>query len=416
MGRNIPLVVRENNLLRYEDNIIANAEANINLEDEDDMANDDVFREDIYFGFEGDIALTDYAFKGNIYIEERKETIANGDANYNFQDENNILNSNEKEKDFRRNNGNEDDRSSYMLFTPTLEYIKNVLYDALHQLFDEFEIEIVSCPCLTKPPYNFAADGLSGNTGILQMGDIDNFCPFPRKNLIFDIQHILSKYYDDIFVIGSGFAAKPFMPYNGHLIINAIVSANPINVINNSCIITHEDGGLRRSEIIDDPNQMKCSIMGNFFFSEGKRGMVIKMRLKGNKTAYDIILLIQKCLNVRCRYPIGLGVVIVINGGQTIQFITPENYTDYWYDTYMDFYRWLKNYKQDCINLIAVGALTNSSFNIFGQNTEGNRLLGSRYRFNTFSNYEGAGEFCTDVASNETEYTVYLNIAQEIYF
>ncbi|XP_050451896.1 ester hydrolase C11orf54 homolog isoform X4 [Cataglyphis hispanica] len=383
MGRNIPLVVRENNLLRYEDNIIANAEANINLEDEDDMANDDVFREDIYFGFEGDIALTDYAFKGNIYIEERKETIANGDANYNFQDENNILNSNEKEKDFRRNNGNEDDRSSYMLFTPTLEYIKN---------------------------------GLSGNTGILQMGDIDNFCPFPRKNLIFDIQHILSKYYDDIFVIGSGFAAKPFMPYNGHLIINAIVSANPINVINNSCIITHEDGGLRRSEIIDDPNQMKCSIMGNFFFSEGKRGMVIKMRLKGNKTAYDIILLIQKCLNVRCRYPIGLGVVIVINGGQTIQFITPENYTDYWYDTYMDFYRWLKNYKQDCINLIAVGALTNSSFNIFGQNTEGNRLLGSRYRFNTFSNYEGAGEFCTDVASNETEYTVYLNIAQEIYF
>lgn len=69
---------------------------------------------------------------------------------------------------------------------------------------------------------------------------------------------------------------------------------------------------------------------------------------------------------------LGLGVVIVINGGQTIQFITPENYTDYWYVTYMDFYRWLKDYKQDCMNLIAMGALTNSSFNIFGQNTEGN--------------------------------------------
>lgn len=38
-----------------------------------------------------------------------------------------------------------------------------VLYVGLHQLFDEFEINVVSCPCLTRPPYNLAAVGKKYN-------------------------------------------------------------------------------------------------------------------------------------------------------------------------------------------------------------------------------------------------------------
>ncbi|XP_029674828.1 ester hydrolase C11orf54 homolog [Formica exsecta] len=154
-------------------------------------------------------------------------------------------------------------------------YYVIVLYISLQQFFDEFEIAVVSCPCLSRPPYDFAAVGLSGNTGILQMGDINNIIPIPQTDLIFDIQSILSSYCYDFFVIGSGFAAKPLMPYNGYLIINAIISANFTNVINNSCIV-YEDAntGQRISQIINDPNQIKCSMLGNFYFSEGRRGMV----------------------------------------------------------------------------------------------------------------------------------------------
>lgn len=38
-----------------------------------------------------------------------------------------------------------------------------VLYAGLHQLFDEFEIKIAKCPCLTRPPYNLAAVGKKRN-------------------------------------------------------------------------------------------------------------------------------------------------------------------------------------------------------------------------------------------------------------
>ncbi|XP_029674834.1 ester hydrolase C11orf54 homolog isoform X2 [Formica exsecta] len=380
MGPIPPVAFRENDPPRYEDDIMANDDVfreNINLEDEDDIMTDDgAFRENIYVEDEDGIILNDDVFRGNIYLEDENEhTIVNSSASYNFQDEDNsILNSNERERDFRRNNENEDNELPFymLLFTPTLECIKNVLYVALHPFFDEFEIAVVSCPCLTRPPYNLAADGLSSNTGILHMGGINNLSPIPRTDLIFDIQYILSRYCYDVFVIGSGYATKPFMPYNGHLTINAIVSENPTNVINNSCI-SYEDAstGLNKLKIINDPNQMKCSMLGTFFFSEGRRGMVIKMRIKGQKTTDNIIMLIQKCLNVCYQYPIGLGVVLVINGGQTLQFITPEYYP-IWFSTHTDFYKWLKYSKHNCTNLITVGALTNSSFINFGQNSDGN--------------------------------------------
>jgi len=44
-------------------------------------------------------------------------------------------------------------------------FIRNniVLYVGLHQLFNEFEIKIASCPCLKRPPYNLAAVGKNNN-------------------------------------------------------------------------------------------------------------------------------------------------------------------------------------------------------------------------------------------------------------
>ncbi|XP_050451322.1 ester hydrolase C11orf54 homolog isoform X3 [Cataglyphis hispanica] len=317
--------------------------------------------------------------------------------------------------DDSRENRNENYGLSYMLFTPTLENLKNVLYDALNPYFEEFEIAVVSCPCLTRAPYNLAAAGLSGNTGILELGDFDNFYPRPRTNFAFNIQDILSRYNYDVFVIGSGFATQPSMPYNGHLTMNAVVSANHRNVINRSCIAYEVVVNELRLNIINDHNQIKCCLVGQFFFSEGKRGSVIKIRAKGRRSRSNILALIQMALTNRCQHQplMALGIVLLLNGGRTDQRFLPHDFDRYAYYELLDYYDQLSSYALNCKNLIALGALSSEPLMTLEEDDDILFLTDSCSMFNTFINNESFGEFFNDVTPKETEYIVYINIAQE---
>ncbi|KAL6437403.1 hypothetical protein ACFW04_005117 [Cataglyphis niger] len=308
-------------------------------------------------------------------------------------------------------NGNENYRPSYMLFAPTLQNLKNVLYVALNPYFEEFEIAVVSCPCLTRAPYNLAAAGLSGNTGILKLGTFNNFFPTPRTNYAYNIYDIL-KCNNDVFVIGSGFAATPYMSYDGHLTMNAVVSTNDRNIINNSCIAYHHTRtGQKRFEIINDRNQIKCSLFGHFFLSEGKRGPVIKMRAKGRRSRSSIIMLIQTALRKLCQNKpiIGFGIVLVINGGLTILQFVSDDFINRRYNNEMDYFNKLISCKVKCKNLIALGTLFNPQIWIYKNDYE---KVNENSMFNAFPKYMGS--FYNDLTPEETEYIVYINIAQEI--
>ncbi|KAL6437402.1 hypothetical protein ACFW04_005116 [Cataglyphis niger] len=317
--------------------------------------------------------------------------------------------------DSRENINEYYNRSSYMLFTPTLEDLKNVLYVALNPFFEELEIEVVSCPCLIKAPYNLAAAGLSGNTSILELGTFDYFYPNPRTDFAFNIRYILSRCNNDVFVIGSGFAAQPCMPYNGHLTMNAVVSANSTNIINNSCIAYEVVANELKLQIINDPNQIKCSLFGNFFLSDGKRGPVIKLRAKGRRSRSNITALIQKALANRCqkRPLIGLGIVLVINGGLTVQYLLPHNFVSSGYNRLLDYYSRITPYSFTCINLIALGALISKNLDFCGNEITKMFLRDETSMFNALPNFESFGNFLNDLTPDDTEYIVYINIAQK---
>ncbi|XP_025270531.1 ester hydrolase C11orf54 homolog isoform X2 [Camponotus floridanus] len=292
----------------------------------------------------------------------------------------------------------------------SLEHIKNVLYIGLHQLFDEFEIKIASCPCLTRPPYNLAT---------VVTGTVRNLVPAPILNSTYNIRRLLLQRCNNFFVIGAGYAAKESMPANGHFIINATISP-PENVINNSRIGYEEaNTGERILKTINDPNEMKCSMLGTFFLSEGKPGNVIEVRAKGRRTN-DIITLIQSCLYHYCHYQndkrIGLGGVVMTNGGRVMQLITPENYPER-FPTRLDFYRWLRCHELKR-NLITVGALVNTPIHYFGRlRNEGPIVeVTDGFKFHSFSNHDAVSQFMNDVTPNETEYVCYFNVAQKCYF
>ncbi|KAL6418698.1 hypothetical protein ACFW04_011865 [Cataglyphis niger] len=328
------------------------------------------------------------------------------------QENDNISNTDDFEE-----NENENYRPSFMLFASTLENFKNVLYVALNPYFEEFEIAVVSCPCLNKAPYNLAAAGLSGNTGILKIGTLKNFYPTPRTNYAYNIYDILSRCNDDVFVIGSGFAARPYMSYDGQLTMNAVVSTNDRNIINNSCIAyQHTRTGQKRFEIINDPNQIKCSLFGQFFFSGGKRGPVIKMRAKGRRSRSSIIDLIQVALTKLCQDKpiIGLGIVLVINGGLTLLNLLLDNFVSCRYNTVQDYFNQFIPCILNCVNLIALGGLTSDRLSIFKNHYNTFFLKDYGSMFNTFPFNSGSpGVFVNDLTREETEYIVYINIAQE---
>ncbi|KAL6437415.1 hypothetical protein ACFW04_005129 [Cataglyphis niger] len=326
------------------------------------------------------------------------------------QENDNISNTDDSEE-----NENENYRQSYMLFASTLEDLKNVLYVALNPYFEEFEIAVVSCPCLNKAPYNLAAAGLSSNTGILSIGAFENLYPTPQTNYAYNIYNILSRCNDDVFVIGSGFAAKPYMSYNGHLTMNAVVSTNDRNIINNSCIAYHHTRtGQKRFKIINDPNQIKCSLFGQFFFSGGKRGPVIKMRAKGRRSRSNIITLIQAALTKFCQDKpiIGLGIVLVINGRRTELNLLSDNFVSCRYNTVQNYFNELISCNVKCKNLIALGALFSANTLSIYRNVY--KEVNETSMFNAFHNFKYMGSFFNDLTPEETEYNVYINIAQEI--
>ncbi|KAL6437396.1 hypothetical protein ACFW04_005110 [Cataglyphis niger] len=318
--------------------------------------------------------------------------------------------------DYSGENGNENYTSSHKLFTPPLEDLRNILYVALNPYFEELEIEVVSCPCLTRAPYNLAAAGLSGSTGILRIGTFDNFYPRPRTYKVYNIHDRLSRCNNDFFVIGSGFATQPWMPYNGHLTMNAVVSANSRNVINNSCIAYEVVTNELIMQTINDRNQIKCCLFGQFFFSEGKRGPVIKMRAKGRRSRSNIIALIQSALTIHClNQPllIGLGIVLIINGGLTVQLLLPNNFLSYDYNKILDYYHKLSQYSMNCINLVALGTIISESLMPFEDNDKKRYSIGNYSMFNTFFNNESFGNFFNDTTPKNTEYIIYINTAQE---
>ncbi|KAL6437405.1 hypothetical protein ACFW04_005119 [Cataglyphis niger] len=224
---------------------------------------------------------------------------------------------------------------------------------------------------------------------------------------------MLSRCNNDVFVIGSGFATQPLMPYNGYLTMNAVVSANPTNVINNSCIAYEVVVDELRLQIINAHNQIKCCLFGQFFFSEGKRGPMIKIRAKGRRSRSSIIALIQKVLANRCQDQslIGLGIVLVINGGLTTQYLLPHNFVSDESKRLKNYYSRITQYSLNCLNLIALGALISKKLTI--RENRKNRGVNKTTMFNAFTNFESFGNFFNDLIPDETEYIVYINIAQE---
>ncbi|XP_011695700.1 PREDICTED: uncharacterized protein LOC105454640 [Wasmannia auropunctata] len=165
--------------------------------------------------------------------------------------------------------------------------------------FREVKVDIAACPCLTRQPYNLAGVGINGNSSLMEIGGPENVVSHNDYGILtWKVQELLSSAYFDSFIFGNGYAAKPYMLYNGHLIVNAMYRA-PSNFTNASRIVFADASNRqRRIEMLTDPDQMLCSYMGSFFISDGRPGLVLRVRAKGQTSIdrFDIITIMQNSL------------------------------------------------------------------------------------------------------------------------
>ncbi|XP_029168274.1 uncharacterized protein LOC114938448 isoform X2 [Nylanderia fulva] len=213
----------------------------------------------------------------------------------------------------------------------SLENIKDIVYE-LHEYFDEFQIEIVACPDLTREPYNLGIIGMSGSTGSLEV-----YTPN-------DLERQISR--DEIIHIKTGW---------------------------------------------------------NYFRNRQKPGMVLKIRAKGRKTNYNIITLIQNILHKRLYFKIGLGGLLLIQGG------------------HIKLGKFPKNDEPQCENIncninanVCKGVIVNDPVIIEGKH-DGLFYTNDRYMFRSTSDLE-LDRFLNDTTPEETEYVGYFNIAEHMFY
>ncbi|XP_029176944.1 uncharacterized protein LOC114945026 [Nylanderia fulva] len=210
----------------------------------------------------------------------------------------------------------------------TLKDIKDILYE-LHEYFDEFQIEIVACPDLTREPYNFGWPGMSGDSSIWEI----------YTRLMIRINNEVVPYIAE----------------------------------------------------------------GNHFFSDLKPGMVLKIRAKGRKTNYNIITLIQNILHKRLYFKIGLGGLLVIEGGHIELGKFLRNGSS-WYD-YINCNSNTHVFK---------GVIVNDPVIIEGQH-DGLFYTNDRYMFRSTSDID-FGRFLNDITPEETEYVGYFDVAERMFY
>ncbi|XP_029159973.1 uncharacterized protein LOC114931979 [Nylanderia fulva] len=211
----------------------------------------------------------------------------------------------------------------------TLEDIKNILYE-LHEYFDEFQIEIVACPDLTREPYNLEMTGLSGDTRIWEM--------YARKRVRV-----------------------------GNEMIQLMEGAN-------------------------------------YYNSMQKPGMVLKICAKGRKTNYNIITLIQNILHKRLYFKIGLGGLLLIQGGHIKLGEFPKNGEPRF-----------EEINCNLNTIVCTGVIVNDPVIIEGKH-DGLFYTNDRYMFPVSSDLLSEFDFLNDITPEETEYVGYFNIAERMFY
>jgi len=311
---------------------------------------------------------------------------------------------------------------AYKLDSPNLEEVQDLLRPAIAANYSHSSVEVVQCPDLRAPPFNLAAEGLSGTPVVADVGGQPNLFPRPRfdkKYSLIDIaKDSMQMSPGNGMLIGAGAGPFHVIGQNSELAPNIAWMDGYENHINLTHYTKVDRSSGRDSVTCQTCPSVDCALMVNLFGSSGLPGPVIKITArKRTGTINSLTDAMRFALHEHFGEdrPVSLGGVFVIRKGKAnfhvMPHFPPDNELPF--DSREQLNDWLTyhdfavqgNSKGD--EIVCLSVL---------HSADPDKEMGLRMEHtHCFSRSGQGGHYHYDVEDEEIEYEGYFNVAETIY-
>ncbi|KZL85171.1 ester hydrolase c11orf54-like protein [Colletotrichum incanum] len=216
----------------------------------------------------------------------------------------------------------------FPLSPPSLEELAEELKAPLAANYEHASVSVVQCPDLRNPPFHLAAEGLSGDEKIADVGGQPNLFPRPRLDSIWSLPEIgthMEMSSEKGSLIGAGAGPFHVIGQNSELAPNLSWQGGLDHINNQSQVIQiKRDTG---AVSVGTSPSVDCGLMANLYGSLGEPGSVLKITAKGRKgPEKSFTECIRRGLNAAYGNDrtISLGGAFVVKAGKTIYHIMPD--------------------------------------------------------------------------------------------
>lgn len=338
--------------------------------------------------------------------------------------------------------------AEYATHVPRFDEIVSLFNSSLGHHYNEFTVEIVDCPNLTKEPFHLADEGLCGSPAAADVGGVPYLVPLAQTGKEpYSLESITKQInYSRAFYVGASAGPFQVVGTNSELMPNCLVSRNDEQEANLKREQERIQGQGKEGE--EEKDQLKkpqgekvdffvksathCTkldrssskgyttfklprdcdqfcLLGNLFISNGLPGKVVRVTAKGRKgsSSNNFITNLRGILatqyNENTKKQVTLGGVFLIKSGKVKVHIMPD-FSKVPLCTDEDVNNWL-NYFEVSAPLVAL--------TLFHSYDPGQDLRIEHTH--CFSTHGDGGHYHYDTTPDEVEYEGYFNIASKVY-
>ena len=296
----------------------------------------------------------------------------------------------------------------------SLEDIASALKKGLSENFKTVEVEVEDCPNLRD--WDCPSEGISGNQKIIDVGGEPYMHDPNFIGAEFDYQEI-SKIINSekSYALGAGSGAMSCLDgHCGELVINE-------NLITSESRSIIARVGSNKECIAEKYTARKHGGLGNIFYTDGVRGKVIKIKIKGRSGEQGSLpQAMRKALSDNLKIEgndhLALAGVFRMLKGKIKSHVQPD-YADIKHEYYdpeqmkcvKDFLQFYESVGPELqgYSILWTGDPTGGDLNL--------RESGEHTHFHSYTKENSAGHYHFDVTPEEIEYEGYFNTAEEVH-
>jgi hypothetical protein len=290
----------------------------------------------------------------------------------------------------------------FPLSPPSLQELVPCIAAGLRGNFKEVSVDVTDCPDLRQKPFCLAAEGLSGNARIADVGGPANLAPTPkldRKYSLLEIATLMEMPEEKGFLLGAGAGPFHVLGMNSELMPNLSYNGRNVTNLTHYAKIDERDGCL--CERIGSGD---FGLMVNLFGSDGGPGQILKIVAKTRTGKMNFTETIQTALKAEyAEKTISMGGVFVIRQGKANLHVMPD-FPKTPFKTREDVNEWLRYFDMSA-PLVCLS--------VFHSHDPGLDLR--MEHTHCFSDHNEGGHYHNDTTPDEVEYEAFFNVASAIY-